>query len=42
MVSTSEMVETIGGKIHAFIESVKYGCVVLSCMFVNRDNGESW
>ena len=38
------MVETIGGKIHAFIESVKYGCVVLSCMlmFVNRDNGESW
>nr|CAH0101753.1 unnamed protein product [Daphnia galeata] len=32
------MVETIGGKIHAFIESVKYGCVVLSCMFVNRDN----
>jgi hypothetical protein len=36
------MVETIGGKIHAFIESVKYGSVVLSCMFVNRDNGESW
>nr|CAH0103522.1 unnamed protein product [Daphnia galeata] len=28
------MVKTIGGKIHAFIESVKYGCVVLSCMFL--------
>jgi hypothetical protein len=42
------MVETIGALVERFMPSlkvgmstVKYGCVVLSCMFVNRDNGES-